>query len=88
MEIQVHSEYETRDITEAATLCAMGGTMSHIKVTGPRKNMGLFCFKDIDVQSLEDIQFSRCRVEPYAWHMQLKRLNEMVKNVMNVQIKK
>lgn len=80
--MNILDDYETRDITEAATLCVMGASISHIKVTGPKKNMGLFCFSNVDAKALDDIQFSKARVEPYAWHMQLRRLNDMVRSVM------
>lgn len=75
-----HSEYQTSDITLAATLKYAGHRLNRISIVGNKR--GIFHFADVEEEFLENFDAGAINVEPVAFQSDLRALNMAIKRTL------
>ncbi len=70
---------ETSDIVLAATLKVKGYKLDRIEKQG---NRGVFCFVDVDMQTLSEFDLSNCLVEPITFNNAIKALTTATRRIL------
>lgn len=70
------AEYKTSDLVIAAVLKTSGIELTTIELKGAR---GIFCFKNVDQDILDQIDMGNILVEPTDFHNTTKQLTSIVR---------
>lgn len=70
------SEFKTSDLVIAAVLKTSGKELTNIELKGTR---GIFVFKDVDSDFLNDIDMGNILVEPTEFHNTTKQLTSIIR---------
>jgi hypothetical protein len=70
---------ETSDIVLAATLKVKGYKLDRIDKQG---NRGVFCFADVDTETLSEFDLSNCLVEPVTFNNAIKALTTATRRIL------
>ena len=78
--MNITQDYATTDITLAAVLKEQSYQLDRIVLQG---NKGIFWFTDVDHSVIRDYECGKVKVEPQAFHNQIKILTTAVKRQFN-----
>ena len=70
---------ETSDIVLAASLKVKGYKLDRIEKQG---NRGIFCFSDVDAETLSDFDLGKCLIEPVAFNNAIKALTTATRRII------
>lgn len=79
----IYPEFQTTDLVLAAVLRLNDNEMSHIELSGKSRTRGIFHFKSVDSQFLQDFQDGNVRVEPAEYHMMTRRLTDSIRRMVD-----
>jgi hypothetical protein len=81
--VELISQLETKDLTLAAVLMNTGSTVDHITLQGRTMSQGVWHFRDVPKKIVKQFENGALRVDPQVFHMNIRRLMAMVKDMID-----